>query len=382
MRLHFLHPCYNEGYMESPIAATPSEPLEWLSQVLVEATRYGASDVHLRARNHPILRVDGALRALDDRPRLTVERVAEIGEAMMDARQRAVFAHEHQVDLSRGFKGIGRVRANIFRQRGTVALVLRVIHSVVPPLTSLGLPEMVAKLTQVERGLVLVTGASGSGKTTTLAALVNEVNLTQTKHVLTIEDPIEFLFAEQKSLITQREIGVDAPTFHEAMRAALREDPDVILLGEMRDIETIETALQAAETGHFVLATAHAPAAAEAVNRLITAFPAEAQAGVRVKVAQNLRAVVSQRLLPRADGQGRAVACEVLTISALARELIADPSRIKDLPEVLKRGSVQDGMLAFDACLLALVKAKRIAPAIALQYASSANDLRLKIEGF
>jgi len=151
------------------------------------------------------------------------------------------------------------VRANIFRQRGTVALVLRVIHSVVPPLTSLGLPEMVAKLTQLERGLVLVTGASGSGKTTTLAALVNEVNLTQTKHVLTIEDPIEFLFAEQKSLITQREIGVDAPTFHEAMRAALREDPDVILLGEMRDIETIETALQAAETGHFVLATAPCP---------------------------------------------------------------------------------------------------------------------------
>ncbi len=379
--MHSLGRCYNED-MESPSVAVPSDPLEWLSEVLAEAARYGASDVHLRARNHPILRVDGVLRALDDRPRLTVERVAEIGEAIMDARQRTLFARDRQVDLSRGFKGIGRVRANIFLQRGTVALVLRVIHSVVPPLASLGLPEMVSKLTQVERGLVLVTGASGSGKTTTLAALVNEINLTQTKHVLTIEDPIEFLFAEQKSLITQREIGVDAATFQEAMRAALREDPDVILLGEMRDIETIETALQAAETGHLVLATAHAPAAPEAVNRLITAFPAEAQAGVRVKVAQNLKAVVSQRLLPRPDGHGRAVACEVLTVSTLARELIADPARIKDLPELLKRGSIHEGMLAFDACLLALVKAKRIAPAVALQYASSANDLRLKIEGF
>lgn len=363
-------------------AATNAEPLEWLSQILAEATRFAASDVHLRARNHPVLRIDGVLRALDQVPRLTAERVAQIGEALMDARQLMLFERDHQVDLSRGFKGIGRVRANIFRQRGTVALVLRVIHSVVPPLSSLGLPDIVAKLSHLERGLVLVTGSSGSGKTTTLAALVNEINAQQTKHVLTIEDPIEFLFAEQKSLITQREIGIDAPSFYEAMRAALREDPDVILLGEMRDTETIETALKAAETGHFVLATAHAPAAPEAVNRLITAFPAEAQAGVRVKVAQNLRAVVSQRLLPRADGQGRAVACEVLTISGLARELIQDPVRIKDLPDLLKRGSVSEGMLAFDACLLALVKAKRITPTIALQYASSPTDLRLKIEGF
>ncbi len=361
---------------------TDQEPLAWLGQILTEANRHRASDVHLRVRNHPILRIDGVLRALDQVPRLTVERVTQIGEALMDARQLALFERDHQVDLSRGFKGVGRVRANIFRQRGTMALVLRVIHAVVPPLASLGLPDMVARLTHYERGLVLVTGASGSGKTTTLAALVNEINAQQTKHVLTIEDPIEFLFAEQKSLMTQREIGVDAPSFSEAMRAALREDPDVILLGEMRDTETIETALRAAETGHFVLATAHAPAAPEAVNRLITAFPAEAQAAVRVKVAQNLRAVVSQRLLPRADAQGRAVACEVLTISALARELIQDPARIKDLPEVLKRGTVSEGMLAFDSCLLALVKAGRITPSVALQYASVPNDLRLKIEGF
>lgn len=366
----------------SEIAAVATDPLEWLGQILAEAGRHKASDVHLRARNYPILRIDGVLRALDHMPRLTVERVAQIGDALMDARQRSLFERDHQVDLSRGFKGIGRVRANVFLQRGTVALVLRVIHGAVPALSTLGLPDVVAKLAHVERGLVLVTGASGSGKTTTLAALVNEINMQQTKHVLTIEDPIEFLFAEQKSLITQREIGVDASSFHEAMRAALREDPDVILLGEMRDIETIETALKAAETGHFVLATAHAPAAPEAVNRLITAFPAEAQAGVRVKVAQNLRAVVSQRLLPRADGQGRAVACEVLTISALARELIQDPARIKDLPDLLKRGSVHEGMLAFDACLLALVKAGRITPEVALQYASTPTDLRLKIDGF
>jgi len=359
-----------------------SEPLQWLGRLLIDANTHHASDVHLRARNHPVLRIDGALRALDQMPRLSTERVAEIAAAIMNPRQREVFARDRQVDLSYGFKGVGRVRANIFLQRGTVALVLRVIHSIVPALSSLGLPEMIAGLTRLERGLVIVTGASGSGKTTTLAALVNEINLHQTKHVLTIEDPIEFLFAEQKSLITQREIGVDAPSFHEAMRAALREDPDIILLGEMRDIETIETALKAAETGHFVLATVHAPAAPEAVNRLITAFPAEAQSGIRVKVAQNLRAVVSQRLLPRIDGPGRALACEVLTISTLARELIQDAARIKDLPDVLRRGTIQEGMLAFDACLLNLVHAKKVSPAVALQYASSPNDLRLKIEGY
>lgn len=358
------------------------DPLEFMAQILAEASRVGASDVHLRARNHPVVRVDGMLRALDQFPRLSIEQVEQLGRAMMNARQLAIFERERQVDLSRGFKGIGRVRANIFFQRGTIALVLRVIHGVVPPFASLGLPDIVARLTTLERGLVLVTGASGSGKTTTMAALVNEINRQHTKHVLTIEDPIEFLFAEQRSLITQREIGVDAPSFQEAMRAALREDPDVILLGEMRDIETIETALRAAETGHLVLATAHAPAAPEAVNRLITAFPPEAQAGVRVKVAQNVRAVVSQRLLPRANGQGRAVACEVLTISALAREMILDPARIKDLPDLLKRGSVNDGMLGFDASLLSLVTAGEITPATALQYASSPTDLRLKIEGF
>lgn len=360
----------------------PTEALEFVAQILTEAARHGASDIHLRARNYPVLRVDGVLRALEQFPRLSVEAVEQVGNTLMNARQRGVLERERQVDLSRGFKGIGRVRANIFYQRGTVALVLRVIHGVVPPLASLGLPDVVARITQIERGLVLVTGASGSGKTTTLAALVNEINMQQTKHILTIEDPIEFLFAEQRSLITQREIGVDTGSFHEAMRAALREDPDVILLGEMRDMETIETALKAAETGHVVLATAHAPAAPEAVNRLITAFPAEAQSGVRVKVAQNLRAVVSQRLLPRADGHGRAAACEVLTISALARELISDPVRIKDLPELLKRGSGSEGMLAFDASLLNLVKAGSITPEVAVQYASSPTDLRLKIDGF
>ncbi len=364
------------------MAEIAHEALDLVGRMLTESGRHGASDLHLRARNYPIVRIDGALRALDQFPRLTAEAVEQIGRAMMTPRQLALLERDRQVDLSRGFKGIGRVRANIFFQRGTMALVLRIIHGLVPPLASLGLPDMVAALTNLERGLVVVTGASGSGKTTTLAALVNEINQNQTKHVLTIEDPIEFLFAEQRSLITQREIGVDAPTFSEAMRAALREDPDVILLGEMRDIETIETALRAAETGHLVLATAHAPAAPEAVNRLITAFPPEAQAGTRVKVAQNLRAVVSQRLLPKASGKGRVVACEVLTISALARELILDPARIKDLPELLKRGSVNEGMLSFDASLLRLVQQKSITPDVALQYASSATDLRLKIEGF
>jgi twitching motility protein PilT len=367
----------------APATISPStDPLKLLGQVLAFAVRMKASDIHLRTRNHPILRVDGALRAMREVPALPPDFMERLARTMMSARLQQQFEKVHQVDLSIGFKDIGRVRANVFYQRGSIGMVLRVINSNIPTPQDLHLPEIVIGLTRLERGLVLITGATGTGKSTTLASLVNEINNTRGDHIITIEDPVEFLFTEKKSIITQREIGIDTNSFADAMRAALREDPDVILLGEMRDPETIETALTAAETGHLVFSTVHSPAAAETVSRVITVFPPEAQTGMRAKLAQNLRGVISQRLIPRKNGQGRTVACEVMTVSQLAREYILDPLKIKDLSDLIKRGTVAEGMLPFDTSLFNLVKQGEIDEETALQYASSPTDLRLKLEGF
>jgi len=359
-----------------------TDPLKLLSQVLAHAVRVNASDIHLRTRNHPILRVDGNLRALREIPPLPPDFMERLSRTMMSARLLGIFEKSHQVDLSIGFKDIGRVRANVFYQRGSIGMVLRVISTNIPPPEELGLPEIVKDLTKLERGLVLLTGATGSGKSTTLASLINNVNLSRSEHIITIEDPIEFLFSEKRSIITQREVGIDTNTFAEAMRAALREDPDVILLGEMRDPETIETAMTAAETGHLVFSTVHSPAAAETITRIVTSFPPEAQVAVRAKLAQNLRGVVSQRLLPRKNGQGRIVACEVMTVSALAREYILDPLKIKELGDLIRKGTVAEGMLSFDTSLFNLVKQGQIDDETALFYASSPTDLKLKLEGY
>ena len=362
--------------------ADDADPLKLLCQILALAVRHKASDIHLRTRNHPILRVDGVLRPVRDIPPFPPDYMERLSRTMMSSKNMAEFERAHQCDLSIGFKDIGRVRANVFHQRGSIGMVLRVINSDVPAPSELGLPDIVEPLINHERGLVLITGATGSGKSTTLASLVNQVNAAKAKHIITIEDPIEFLFTEKRSIITQREIGIDTLNFADAMRAAMREDPDVILLGEMRDPETIEVALTASETGHLVLSTVHSPAAAETVTRVISAFPPEAQTGMRAKLAQNLRGVVSQRLLPRKGGQGRIVACEVMTVSALARELILDPIKIKELGDLIRKGTRAEGMLSFDSCLFELVKQNAIDGEVALQYASSPTDLKLKLEGF
>jgi twitching motility protein PilT len=359
-----------------------TDPLKLLGQVLSAAVRAKASDIHLRTRNHPILRVDGSLRAMREIPPLPADFMERLARTMMSARLQQQFEKEHQVDLSIGFKDIGRVRTNIFYQRGSIGMVLRVINTNIPTPKELGIPDIVLNFINMERGLVLVTGATGTGKSTTLAALVNEINLTRSEHIITIEDPIEFLFAEKRSIITQREVGLDTSSFADAMRAALREDPDVILLGEMRDPETIETAITAADTGHLVFSTVHSPAAAETISRIVTAFPAETQPSVRAKLAQNLRGVVSQRLVPRKGGVGRVVACEVLTVSALARELILDPLKLKDLADLIKKGTMAEGMQSFDASLYHLWKQGQIDEETALQYATSPTDLKLKLEGY
>ena len=363
-----------------PFATT--DPLKLLGQVLALAVRHRASDIHLRARNHPILRVDGVLRAVREIPHLPPQLMEKLARAMMSARLVALFEKHHQVDLSIGFKDIGRVRANIFYQRGSIAMVLRVINTSIPTLAELKVPEIVHAFTKLERGLILITGATGSGKSTTLASLISHINQTEPMHIITIEDPVEYLFTEQRCIITQRELGIDTNTFADAMKAAMREDPDVILLGEMRDPETIETAMTAAETGHLVFSTVHSPAAAETVTRVVTSFPPEAQQSMRAKLAQNLKAVVSQRLLPHKSGKGRIVACEVMTVSALARELILDPLKIKELGDLIRKGNIADGMLSFDSCLLNLVNKGEITEETALHYATSPTDLKLKLEGF
>jgi twitching motility protein PilT len=363
------------------ITAT-TDPLKLLGQILAMAVRHKASDIHLRTRNHPILRVDGVLRAVREIPQMPPDFMERLARTMMSARLQAEFERAHQADLSIGFKDIGRVRANVFYQRGSISMVLRVINTYVPTLQELGVPEVAGRFSALERGLVLVTGATGSGKSTTLAALINDINATQNNHILTIEDPIEFLFTEKRSIITQRELGIDTNTFADAMRASLREDPDVILLGEMRDPETIETALTAAETGHLVFSTVHSPAAAETVSRIISAFPPEAQQTMRAKLAQNLKGVISQRLIPRKGGVGRIVACEVMTVSQLIREHILDPLRIKDIADLVKKGTIAEGMLSFDQHLLQLVRAGHIDEETALQAATSPTDLKLKLEGF
>ncbi|MHB8347342.1 MAG: type IV pilus twitching motility protein PilT [Acidiferrobacterales bacterium] len=363
------------------VAAT-TDPLKLLGQILMLAVRHKASDIHLRTRNHPILRIDGMLRAVREIPQLAPDLMERLARTMMSARLAAQFERDHQVDLSIGFKDIGRVRANLFHQRGSIGMVLRVISTSIPSLAELRVPEMVSQFGKLARGLVLVTGATGSGKSTTLASLINDINANQNTHIITIEDPVEFLFSEKRSIITQRELGIDTNSFADAMKASLREDPDVILLGEMRDPETIETALTAAETGHLVFSTVHSPAAAETVSRIISAFPPETQQTMRAKLAQNLRAIIGQRLLPRKGGQGRIVACEVMTVSALVREYILDPLKIKEIGDLIKKGTVAEGMLAFDQSLLQLFRAGEIDVETALQYATSPTDLRLKLEGF
>jgi len=313
---------------------------------------------------------------------LPAEFMERLARTVMPPRLLSQFEKNHQVDLSVGFKDIGRVRANVFQQRGSIGMVLRVINTNIPSPAELKLPDIVVNFTKLERGLVLITGATGSGKSTTLASLVNEINLNRSEHIVTIEDPIEFLFAEKRSIITQREVGIDTNTFAEAMRAVLREDPDVILLGEMRDPETIETAMTAAETGHLVLSTVHSPAAAETVTRIVTSFPADAQPAMRAKLAQNLRGVVSQRLLPHKGGQGRIVACEVMTLSQLAREYILDPLKIKELADLIKKGTAAEGMISFDNSLYDLCKQGEIDHETALYYATSPTDLKLRLEGY
>ena len=283
-----------------------------------------------------------------------------------------------EFDVSYSLPGVGRFRANIYRQRGSLAVVMRIIPSEVPALETLGLPTVIEGIAQSERGLVLVTGATGSGKSTTLAAMIRRINETRTAHILTIEDPIEFLHRGQKSSISQREIGIDTRNFVKGMRSALRQDPDVILVGEMRDPESIDIALKAAETGHVVFSTVHTTDAAKTIGRLVSVFPAEEQKSARLRLADNLRATISQRLLPRANGKGMVVAVEIMICTGSVREIIAErsPGSLKDL---IEQGREQYQMQSFDQHLAELHAQGVITRQVALHAASNPADFQRQL---
>jgi twitching motility protein PilT len=301
--------------------------------------------------------------------------------AVLPAGHRDKFRDNHEVDLAYSVAGLGRFRCNAFQQRGTIGMIFRVIPMDVAKIDELALPSVLKRIADERRGLVLVTGTTGSGKTTTLASMVDEINSTRTAHIITLEDPIEYLHRDGLSIISQREIGVDTDSFSQALRSALRQDPDVILVGEMRDFETIETALLAAETGHLVFSTLHTLDATETINRIISVFQPHQQKQVRVQLASVLRAVISQRLIPKADGKGRAPAVEVLISTAFIRDCIVDKDKTHLIPNAIAQGTSQYGMQTFDQSIFSLFEQGLISVEEALRWVSNADDFKLKVQG-
>jgi twitching motility protein PilT len=352
-----------------------------LDDILKIALEKGASDIHLKVGVPPIFRVDGALRAFKEAPRLSPEMTQEIAFSLMNERQKEKFKQTWEMDLSYAVSGMGRFRVNVFMQRGSATLVLRAIPHKIPTIDELLLPKVIEKLSMEHRGLILVTGTTGSGKSTTLAAMINHMNAYRNAHIITIEDPIEFLHRDKKSIINQREVGQDTITFANSLRAALRQDPDIILVGEMRDLETIETAILAAETGHLVLSTVHTLDATETVNRIIAVFPPFQQEQIRIQFASVLRGVISQRLMPKADGVGRVPAVEVLVATARIKEYIEDKDRTKQIADAISEGYVQYGMQTFDQSLMSLLGQNLITYEEALTQASNPDDFALKYSG-
>jgi twitching motility protein PilT len=352
-----------------------------LNEILQIALRGGASDIHLKAGLPPMFRVDGALVPLKDGKRLPPEEVARMAFGIMNEFQKEKFKVSNEVDLAYGVPGLGRFRVNVFQQRGTIGAVLRVIPFKIQSIKDLNLPPVLEKISLEERGLILVTGTTGSGKSTTLAAMIDHVNSTETDHIITVEDPIEFLIRDKRSIVNQREVGVDTMSFNQALRSALRQDPDVILVGEMRDMETIETAMHAAETGHLVMSTLHTLDAGETINRIISSFPPHQQKQIRIQLAAVLRAVVSQRLVPRADGKGRVAAVEIMKTTARIRELIEDKDRTKEIPDAIAQGSVSYGMQTFDQSLMGLVRQGVVTYQEALRQSTNPDDFALRYQG-
>src|SRR5512140_3004296 len=352
-----------------------------IDELLKIAMERKASDLHLKVGNFPHIRLDGELVPLTDQPRISAEDMLNMAFSMMSNRQKQKFKEVAELDMAYGVAGLGRFRVNVFQQRGNVGLVLRVIPTKIRALDELYMPKIIEQICEEARGLVLVTGVTGSGKSTTLAAMIDRVNSSRPEHIITIEDPIEFLHRDKKGFVNQREVEVDTPSFASALRASLRQDPDVILVGEMRDLETIATALHAAETGHMVFSTLHTLDAVETINRIISVFPPPEQKQVRMQLAATLKAVISQRLVKRADGGGRVPAVEILISTAYVREAIITQEKTRTIREAIAAGGSQYGMQTFDQSTYHRIQQSRIDYQTALSTASNPDDFKLRVQG-
>ena len=352
-----------------------------INEILKIALKGGASDIHIKSGLPPMFRINGSLVPLKNAQRLTPDDIHNMAKAIWNPAQMEEFKQSHDIDLAYGVPGLGRFRVNIFQQRGTIGIVLRVIPFGIQNFDQLNLPPVLEKIASESRGLVLVTGTTGSGKSTTLSAMIDFINSRRTEHIITIEDPIEFLIRDKRSIVNQREVGADTLSFAKALKSALRQDPDVVLVGEMRDFETIETALTAAETGHLVMSTLHTMDATETINRIVSVFPPYQQKQVRIQLGSVIRAVISQRLVPMADGKGRVPALEVMRMTSRVRDLILDPERTREINDAISQGYQQYGMQTFDQSIMQLLKKKLITMEEALKQASNPDDFKLRVSG-
>jgi len=335
------------------------------------------SDLHFKVGRPPLRRINGALIPTDFPP-MSEESITAMGVAMLGSTLWQRFLEDRELDTSYSVPGFSRFRISLFYQRGSIAMVMRAITYSIPSIDDLGAPAVLKDIAMSPRGLVLVTGVTGSGKSSTLAAMIDHINANCQDHVITIEDPIEFIHRDKKSSVNQREIGIDTKDYPTAFRAALRQDPDTILVGELRDQKSMQTALQAAETGHLVFSTVHTTDAKETIGRFIDEFPPHQQAQIRMQFATNIRAIISQRLLHRADGNGRVLACEVLVATAAIRAAIIDPAKERDIIGLIEHGD-QHGMHSFDQDLLRLLKEGKITKEEAISNATSPNDFQVKL---
>jgi twitching motility protein PilT len=349
-----------------------------VDDLLRKVSETGASDLHLKVGSPPMIRVDGELMNLEE-PVCNPDDTKDYAASLMSDKQIRRFSETNEIDFAYSAVNVGRFRVNVYRQRGAISIALRRVVTQVPDFTELNLPPIVQKLALEPRGLVLVTGTTGSGKTTTLAAMIDHINKNLRKHIVTIEDPIEILHRDQKCMINQREVGLDTENYNTALKYVLRQDPDIIFIGEMRDQETVRTALTAAQTGHFVMSTVHTIDAAETVNRIIDFFPLYQQKQVRLMLAGCLKGIVSQRLLVRSDGKGRVPAVEVMIMTGRIREMILDPAQTHQITTAVQEGDFY-GMQTFDQSLLALYEKGLINLPDAQMIASNPHDFRLMVQ--
>lgn len=357
------------------------ESIQFLNGLLHYAASVGASDIHLKTYSTPVVRINGVLHKLDKYGVLRPEKLNPMIACILNEEQRQALKENTEIDLSYSVSGVGRFRVNVFKQRSSLGAVFRTIPFSVKTIEELLLPPIIKKISDRQRGLILITGTTGSGKSTTMASMVDYINATRPCNIITIEDPIEFLIRDKKSIVSQREIGIDTKSFSSALRASLREDPDVIMVGEMRDLETIEIALTAAETGHLVISTLHTLNAVETINRIIAVFPANYQGQIRQQLGSVLTAVISQRLIKKKDGLSRVPAVEVLIASQLVKDIILDGTRTKELLDVVEKSYQSYGMQTFDQSIFQLYQDGHISETEALENATSPDDLILRMKG-